>query len=98
MFRNGLTPTHVIVVLVIVVLLFGAKRLPDVAKSVGQSLKIFKREMKDLTSADPTAVPSPPTASPTPPPGPSDPGAGSTAPGSTGGTDPLPPAGAGPQG
>jgi sec-independent protein translocase protein TatA len=45
-------PVHVIIVLAVVILLFGAKRLPDLAKSVGQSLKIFKAEVKDLRSDD----------------------------------------------
>lgn len=48
MIRN-LSAWHVLVLLVVVVLLFGANRLPDLAKSVGQSLKIFKNEIKDLT-------------------------------------------------
>jgi len=49
-----------IVVLVIVVLvLFGARRLPDVAASVGKSLKIFKSEVKDLTSDDDVPASSP---------------------------------------
>jgi sec-independent protein translocase protein TatA len=30
------------------VLLFGAKRLPDAARSIGKSMKIFKAETKDL--------------------------------------------------
>ena len=33
---NALKPWHVIVLLVVVLLLFGAKRLPDLAKSVGE--------------------------------------------------------------
>src|SRR5665647_517274 len=49
MFRNGMQPSHLIVLLVIVALLFGANRLPGLAKSVGQSLKIFKSEIQDLT-------------------------------------------------
>ena len=53
---NALKPWHVIVLLVVVLLLFGAKRLPDLAKSVGESLKIFKNEIKDLTDdAPPTS-------------------------------------------
>lgn len=39
----------IVVLVVLVVMLFGARRLPDVAASVGKSLKIFKREVKDLT-------------------------------------------------
>ncbi|WP_425955464.1 Sec-independent protein translocase subunit TatA [Xylanimonas sp. McL0601] len=45
-----LKPWHVIVMVAIVLLLFGAQRLPDLARSVGQSLKIFKNEVKDLTA------------------------------------------------
>ena len=51
MFRN-IRAWHVLVVLLVVVLLFGAKRLPDLAKSVGQSMKIFKNEVKDLRDDD----------------------------------------------
>jgi sec-independent protein translocase protein TatA len=52
MFRNGLQAWHVIVLLIVVVLLFGANRLPGVAKSVGQSMKIFRNELKDLREDD----------------------------------------------
>ena len=40
-------PTHILLVLVVIILLFGAKRLPDSARSLGKSLKIFKSEIKD---------------------------------------------------
>ncbi|MCU1514322.1 MAG: hypothetical protein JWO10_1412 [Microbacteriaceae bacterium] len=43
---NGLTGWHALVLLVIVVLIFGAAKLPGLAKSVGQSMKIFKNEVK----------------------------------------------------
>lgn len=46
---GALKPVHVLVFLLIVLLLFGAKRLPDLARSVGQSLKILKTEVKDLS-------------------------------------------------
>jgi len=66
---NALKPWHVIVLLVVVLLLFGAKRLPDLAKSVGESLKIFKSEIKDLTEDDKPATPATPATPPvaTPP-------------------------------
>jgi sec-independent protein translocase protein TatA len=35
-----------------VVILFGAKRLPDSARSLGRSLRIFKSEMKDMKNDD----------------------------------------------
>ncbi len=47
-----LEPWHFVVLIVVVLLLFGANRLPSLAKSVGQSLKIFKTEMRDLTGDD----------------------------------------------
>lgn len=45
---NGLQPWHLIILVLLVVLLFGAKRLPDAARSIGKSMKIFKAETKDL--------------------------------------------------
>nr|WP_155856009.1 Sec-independent protein translocase subunit TatA [Cellulomonas sp. URHD0024] len=72
---KNLGPVHVIILLAVVILIFGAKRLPDVAKSVGQSMKIFKNEVKDLRTDDaPPADATPNTAPPvqntvvTPPP------------------------------
>ncbi|MGC5166448.1 Sec-independent protein translocase subunit TatA [Luteimicrobium sp. DT211] len=44
-----LKPWHIIVLVAVVLLVFGAQRLPDLARSVGQSLKIFKSEVKELT-------------------------------------------------
>ncbi|MBC7289792.1 MAG: twin-arginine translocase TatA/TatE family subunit, partial [Actinotalea sp.] len=36
---------QLVIVVLIILLLFGARRLPDLARSVGQSLKIFKSEV-----------------------------------------------------
>jgi sec-independent protein translocase protein TatA len=44
---GNLGPLELTLILVIVVLLFGAKRLPETAKSVGQSLKIFKKTISE---------------------------------------------------
>ena len=44
MFSN-LTGWHALIILAVVVLLFGATRLPALAKAVGQSTKIFKSEL-----------------------------------------------------
>ncbi len=43
-------PTHLLLILLVLILLFGAKRLPDSARSLAKSLKIFKTEMKDINS------------------------------------------------
>jgi TatA/E family protein of Tat protein translocase len=41
-------PSHILLVLIVVIVLFGAKRLPDSARSLGKSLRIFKSEMKEM--------------------------------------------------
>jgi twin arginine-targeting protein translocase, TatA/E family len=44
----GLTGWHLLIILAVILLLFGATRLPALAKSVGQSTRIFKKEMKEM--------------------------------------------------
>lgn len=41
---------HIIILLVLLVLLFGARRLPDAARSVGRSMRIFKSEVEEMKS------------------------------------------------
>ncbi len=68
MLRNGLEPLHLLVLLLVVLLLFGAKRLPDLAKSVGQSMRILKNEVRDLRDpSDGTAASSDETPGPVQP-------------------------------
>lgn len=43
-------PWHIIILLVLVLVLFGAKRLPGAAQSLGQSMHIFRRSVKGLDS------------------------------------------------
>lgn len=47
-----LKPWHIAVLVVVLVLLFGAKRLPDAARSLGRSLRIIKAETKGLADDD----------------------------------------------
>jgi sec-independent protein translocase protein TatA len=49
---GALKPWHIIVLVVVLVLLFGAKRLPDAARSLGRSLRIIKAETKGLQDDD----------------------------------------------
>lgn len=49
---RGLEGWHFVIIAVVFVLLFGAKKLPDSAKSIAKSLKIFKSEMKDDIDKD----------------------------------------------
>lgn len=44
---GNLTGMHMIVIVVIILLLFGAPKLPALAKSLGQSMKILKKEVSD---------------------------------------------------
>jgi sec-independent protein translocase protein TatA len=41
-------PSHILILILVLVLLFGAKRLPDSARSLAKSLRIFKSEMKEI--------------------------------------------------
>ncbi|MEX0913756.1 MAG: Sec-independent protein translocase subunit TatA [Demequina sp.] len=43
---------QIVILLVIILLLFGAPKLPELARSVGKSLRILKDETKQLTSDD----------------------------------------------
>lgn len=45
---NNLTGWHLLVVLAIVLLLFGAPKLPGLARSIGQSMRIFRSEVKTM--------------------------------------------------
>lgn len=48
----NLKPTEIILLLLVVIILFGAKRLPDAARGLGRSLRIFKAETKGLMDDD----------------------------------------------
>lgn len=66
---GALSPWHWVILIAVFVLLFGAKRLPDAARSVGKSMRIFKAEVKELhhDDAQPSVTPAPPAAAnPTP--------------------------------
>ncbi len=49
---GNLNGWHAVIILVIVLLVFGAPKLPGLAKSLGQSLNIFKNEMKNKELPD----------------------------------------------
>jgi sec-independent protein translocase protein TatA len=69
-----LSPWHLLIVAAVFVLLFGAKRLPDAARSLGRSARILKTELKDMHEDDKdnphqaqqtAALPASPVAPPT---------------------------------
>jgi sec-independent protein translocase protein TatA len=45
---GALQPWHWLIVIAVFVLLFGAKKLPDAARSLGKSMRIFKSEIKEM--------------------------------------------------
>ena len=63
-------PWHIVILVVVLVLLFGARRLPTAAKSLGSSMRIFKNEVQGIASdskeiagsplLEATALPAPP--------------------------------------
>jgi sec-independent protein translocase protein TatA len=64
---NALEPWHLLIIAGIFLLLFGAKRLPDSARSIGRSMRIFRSEMSDHDNAaapSPVAAPAPVAPSP----------------------------------
>ena len=64
MFRNLVDHPWVLVILVVLIIaLFGSKRLPDAARGLGRSMRIFKSEVKEMkndgkeeTKTSPTAA------------------------------------------
>ncbi len=55
---GGLQPWHWIIVIAVLVLLFGSKKLPDAARSLGKSMRIFKSEIKEMQSESKQDTPS----------------------------------------
>jgi sec-independent protein translocase protein TatA len=46
MLGNAFGWPHLLIILAVILLLFGATKLPALAKSIGQSMKVFRNEMK----------------------------------------------------
>ncbi|MER6048359.1 Sec-independent protein translocase subunit TatA [Streptomyces sp. NPDC001793] len=67
MFRNALEPWHLLILVAVVILLFGSKKLPDTARALGRSMRILKRETQAMKDDDASNEPRP---DPGPAPGP----------------------------
>ena len=69
-------PSHLLILLIVLVLLFGSAKLPKLAKSLGESARIFKKETQkmhgedDADSARPQAAPPQQLPAPAPAPAP----------------------------
>ena len=49
----GLGPTELIIIAVIILLLFGAKRLPDIGKGLGGAIREFRNVKKEISPEEP---------------------------------------------
>ena len=49
---DSLKPWHLLVLAIVFLILFGSKRLPDSARSLGRSLRIFKSEVQEMNKDD----------------------------------------------
>jgi sec-independent protein translocase protein TatA len=63
---GSLSPWHWAIVAVVVIVLFGSKKLPDAARSLGKSLRIFKSEVRELQNDGKTETPATPAPPATP--------------------------------
>jgi len=53
MLDNLFTPTHLVIILVIALLVFGPRKLPELGKGLGEGIKGFKEGIKGTTDAPP---------------------------------------------
>ncbi|MGW2936479.1 Sec-independent protein translocase subunit TatA [Streptomyces sp. NPDC001156] len=71
MFRNALEPWHLLILVAVVILIFGSKKLPDTARALGKSMRILKNETKAMKDDGASNEPRPePEPAPGPGPGP----------------------------
>ncbi len=63
-----LQPWHIIVLAVVAFLLFGARRLPELGKGLGEGLKGFKEGLKGIADPPPAQPTQQQNAAPAPPP------------------------------
>lgn len=48
----NLGPFEIAIIALVIILLFGARKLPDAARSLGRSMRIFKSEVKEMSNDD----------------------------------------------
>ncbi|ALV32694.1 Sec-independent protein translocase subunit TatA [Streptomyces sp. CdTB01] len=65
MLRNGLEPWHLLIVAIVVIVLFGSKKLPDTARALGKSMRILKSEAKAMKDEGTVVSPAPTVVEPT---------------------------------
>ncbi|MGW5402683.1 Sec-independent protein translocase subunit TatA [Streptomyces sp. NPDC003952] len=70
MLRNGLEPWHLAIVVLVCLMLFGSKKLPEMARGLGRSARILKSEARALREETP--APQAQAQTPAPAPAPAD--------------------------
>jgi len=55
--KGLIEPWHIVILILVLVVLFGGKKLPDAARSLGRSMRIFKSEVEEM-KRDGTTKPS----------------------------------------
>ena len=58
-----LSPTHLLIIFLVALLLFGSRRIPELGKGIGEGLRALKDGMKEKPTEDQAAT----NATPTPP-------------------------------
>jgi sec-independent protein translocase protein TatA len=59
---GSIGPTELILILLIVIIIFGARKLPDLGKSIGEGIKNFKKSMSTKDDPDNPKKPEPPAS------------------------------------
>ncbi|MGH1554798.1 Sec-independent protein translocase subunit TatA [Streptomyces sp. L7] len=67
MLRNGLEPWHLLVVAIVIIVLFGSKKLPEAARGLGKSMRILKSEAKAMKDENPSTAAASSDETPEPP-------------------------------
>lgn len=57
----GLQPTHLILILIVALIIFGPQRLPEIGKALGKSINEFKSASKEMTESVQKATEAPST-------------------------------------
>lgn len=47
-------PVHILILLLVLIIVFGASKLPDIARNIGKSAKVLKSELSDLSEDENT--------------------------------------------
>ncbi|MCM1971975.1 Sec-independent protein translocase subunit TatA [Streptomyces sp. ZAF1911] len=55
MLRNALEPWHVAIIVLVCLMVFGSKKLPEMARGLGRSARILKAEARALREEEPAA-------------------------------------------